>query len=91
VPPPIAGPPPASAQGDITLVRPLIEELRGQLRRRGIRARKIVENLEQALPSDQAAELGPLREAIGKLDYQQAAGLLEDFVSRIAGAGAEVS
>jgi two-component system, sensor histidine kinase and response regulator len=68
-------------------VMPAIAELREQLQRRNLRARRSFAALEEALGVD-AAPLQPVKDAIAELDYARAAELL-DTLTRPTGVATE--
>lgn len=74
---------PQADSADRASLRPLIEELRGLLQRRSLRARRVLEALEAALGGE-AARLAPLKDAIAALDYARAATLLDTLAGQPA-------
>ncbi|WP_419897397.1 response regulator [Roseomonas sp. USHLN139] len=62
----------------------LVGELEGLLARRSLRARRVFETLEAALQGRGAAELVPLREALGALDYAAARTALTALAEKLA-------
>ncbi len=64
---------------DPTALAPLVAELRGLLQRRSLRARRLLETMEASLGAS-GAQLGPLKAAVGALDYVGAEALLEGLV-----------
>ena len=65
---------------DYSASTPMISELRGLLERRSLRARNIFDLLERAhATTPEAAELLPIKEALGKLDYATALVMLEEI------------
>ena len=66
---------------------PAITELREQLRRRNLRARRSFTALEEALGTE-ATQLKPVKDAIAELDYARAADLL-DALTRPSGVATE--
>ncbi len=77
-----APPPPPAAAGllDYTQSAPMIAELRTLLHRRSLRARKLFDTLEQSLgETPEAAGLHPVKLALGRLEYEEALTLLDQF------------
>jgi signal transduction histidine kinase/DNA-binding response OmpR family regulator len=79
--PPVA-PPSAPAHLDYSAMRPALAELREQLQRRSLRARKTLEAMEASLGDrPEAAGLRPVAAAMAALDFTGATALLDELIA----------
>ncbi|MBC9177181.1 response regulator [Pseudoroseomonas ludipueritiae] len=75
--------PPAAARLDYSALRPALAELREQLQRRSLRARKTLEGMEAALgDTPEAAGLRPVAAAMAALDFAGAVALLDELTGQ---------
>ncbi|WP_159993127.1 response regulator [Roseomonas sp. 18066] len=76
--------PAAAASFDRAAAAALAGELEDLLARRSLRARRVFEALEAALQGQGGAEIGPLRDALGGLDYAAATLALTALAEKLA-------